>query len=40
MVWRSITKIMDKDRIEYEMYLTPRGGIEEKAMEMTMTRKA
>ncbi|HEX2965236.1 MAG TPA: DUF1579 domain-containing protein [Syntrophorhabdaceae bacterium] len=39
MVWRSIMKIVDRDRIDYEMYLIPRGGMEEKAMEMTMTRK-
>ena len=39
MVWRSITKIVDINTVESEMYLIPKGGTEEKMMEMTMTRK-
>jgi hypothetical protein len=39
MVWRSITRIVDNNALEYEMYLIPKGGKEEKMMEMTMTRK-
>jgi len=39
MVWRSITRIVNDNTLEYEMYLTPKGGVEEKMMEMTVTRK-
>jgi hypothetical protein len=39
MVWRSVTRIVDENTLEYEMYLIPEGGREEKAMEMTVTRK-
>jgi hypothetical protein len=39
MNWRSVSKIVDDDTMFYEMYLAPEGGIEEKMMEMTMTRK-
>ncbi len=39
MVWRSVTRIVDDNTLEYEMYLIPKGGQEEKAMEMTVTRK-
>lgn len=39
VVWRSITKIIDDNTLEYEMYLIPKGGPEEKAMEMTVTRR-
>jgi hypothetical protein len=38
-VWRSVTMIVDSNTIEYKMYLTPKGGKEEKMMEMTMIRK-
>jgi hypothetical protein len=38
-VWRSVTKIKDDDTQEFEMYITPKGGKEEKMMEMTATRK-
>jgi hypothetical protein len=38
-VWRSVTRIVDDDTLEYEMYLTSRGGKEDKMMEMTVTRK-
>jgi hypothetical protein len=38
-VWRSVTRVVDDDTLEYEMYLTPKGGKEEKMMEMTVTRK-
>jgi hypothetical protein len=37
--WRSVTRILDHNTIAYEMYLTPKGGKEEKMMEMIMTRK-
>jgi hypothetical protein len=39
MVWRSVTRIVDADNLGYEMYLIPKGGKEEKMMEMTVTRK-
>ena len=39
MVWRSVTRIVDDNTLEYEMYITPKGGKEEKAMEMTVARK-
>jgi hypothetical protein len=39
MIWRSVTKIVDNNTLKYEMYLTPKGGKEEKMMEMTVTRK-
>jgi hypothetical protein len=38
-VWRSVTKFKDDNTQEFEMYLTPKGGKEEKMMEMTVTRK-
>jgi Protein of unknown function (DUF1579) len=38
-VWRSVTRIVDDNTIEYVMHLTPKGGKEEKMMEMTVTRK-
>lgn len=38
-VWRTVTRIKDDDTQEFEMYLTPKGGKEEKMMEMTVTRK-
>jgi len=38
-VWRSVTRIVDDNTLEYEMYLTPKGGKEAKMMEMTVTRK-
>jgi len=34
-----VTRFVDDNTIEFEMYLTPKGGKEEKAMEMTVTRK-
>jgi hypothetical protein len=39
MVWRSVSTIVDTNTLKYEMYLIPKGGKEEKAMEMTMSRK-
>lgn len=39
MVCRSVTRMIDDNALEYEMYLTPKGGNEEKMMEMTVTRK-
>lgn len=38
-VWRSVTRIKDANTLEYEMFITPRGGKEEKMMEMTVDRK-
>jgi hypothetical protein len=38
-VWRSVTRFKDDNTLEFEMYLTPKGGKEEKAMEMTVSRK-
>lgn len=37
-VWCSVTRIVDDDTLEYEMYLTSEGGKEEKMMEMAVTR--
>ncbi len=39
MKWRSVSRIKDGNALEFEMYLTPKGGREEKAMEMTLSRK-
>jgi hypothetical protein len=39
MVWRSVTRIVNKNSLKYEMYLIPKAGKEEKMMEMTVTRK-
>jgi hypothetical protein len=39
MVWRSVTRIADDNTLRYDMYMTPKGGKEEKMMEMTVTRK-
>jgi hypothetical protein len=38
-LWRAVTRIKDDNNQEFEMYLTPKGGKEEKMMEMTVTRK-
>lgn len=38
-VWRSVTKIKDDNTQEFEMFITPKGGKEEKMMEMTVSRK-
>jgi hypothetical protein len=37
--WRTVTKIRDDDTVEFGMFLTPKGGTEEKMMEMTIARK-
>jgi hypothetical protein len=37
--WRSVTRIVDDNTLEYEMYLTPKGGKEYKMSQMTVTRK-
>jgi hypothetical protein len=37
--WRSVSRIIDDDTIEYEMFITPEGGSEQKEMEMTVSRK-
>jgi hypothetical protein len=39
-VWRSVTRIRDDNTLEFEMYITPKGGKKEKMMEMTVARKA
>lgn len=39
MAWRSVTRVVDDNTLEYEMFFIPEGGKEEKAMEMTVTRK-
>ena len=36
---RSVTRIVNDNSLEYAMYLAPKGGKEEKMMEMTVTRK-
>jgi len=38
-VWRSVTKIKDDNTMEFEMFITPKGGKKEKMMEMTVVRK-
>ena len=38
-VWRSVTRIKDDNTLEFEMFITPKGGKEEKMMEMTVTRE-
>jgi len=38
-LWRSVSRIVDENTMEYEMFLTPKGGKEEKMMEMTVSRK-
>jgi len=38
-VWRSMTTIKDDNTLEFEMFITPKGGKEEKMMEMTVIRK-
>ncbi len=39
MTWRSITKIVDKDTMMFEMYGIDKTGRKDKMMEMTYTRK-
>jgi len=39
MTWRSVTRIVDDNKVVYEAYITPTQGKEEKMMEMTLTRK-
>jgi hypothetical protein len=39
LVWRSVSRIADDNTLLYEMYITPKGGKEEKMMEMSVTRK-
>lgn len=39
MEWRSVCKLVDDNKILFEMYGTAVGGKEEKMMEMTYTRK-
>lgn len=38
-VWRSVTRIKDDNTLEFEMFITPKGGKKEKMMEMTVERK-
>jgi len=38
-VWRSVTRIKDDNTLEFEMFITPKGGKREKMMEMTVARK-
>ena len=38
-VWRSVTRIRDDNTLGFEMFITPKGGKEEKMMEMTVARK-
>ena len=39
MKYRSVTRIVDENTLEFEMYGTDKRGKEEKMMEMTYTRK-
>ncbi|MRR06278.1 MAG: DUF1579 domain-containing protein [Deltaproteobacteria bacterium] len=36
--WRSVTRLVDDDTLEFEMYITNTSGKEEKVAEMTYTR--
>lgn len=38
--WRSVTRFVDRNRLEFEMYTTDSSGKEGKMGEMTYTRKA
>lgn len=38
-LWRTVTRFKDDNTCEFEMFLTPKGGKEEKMMEMTISRK-
>ena len=38
-LWRSMTRIKDDNTLEFEMFIKPRGGKEEKMMEITVSRK-
>jgi hypothetical protein len=40
LVWRSVTRILDGDRLEFDMYTTDSSGKEDKMGEMTYTRKS
>jgi hypothetical protein len=37
--WTSVTRIKDDSTLEFEMFITPRGGKKEKMMEMTVSRR-
>jgi hypothetical protein len=37
--WRSVSRIVDANSMEYEMFITGKVGKDEKMMEMTLTRK-
>jgi hypothetical protein len=39
MASRTVTRIKDDNTVEFEMFMIPKGGKEEKVMEMTVTRK-
>ena len=38
-VWQSVTRVKDDNTLEFEMFITPKGGKKEKMMEMTVSRK-
>ncbi len=38
-VWRSVTRIKDDNTLEFEMFIKPKSGKEEKMMEMTVVRR-
>jgi len=38
-LWRSVTRVKDDNTLEFEMFITPKGGKKEKMMEMTVSRK-
>jgi hypothetical protein len=39
MEWRSVTRVIDDNTLEFEMYGTGKSGKEEKMMESTYTRR-
>jgi hypothetical protein len=39
VTWRSVTKLVNENTVEYKMFITPKGGKEEKMMVMTLSRK-
>lgn len=40
VTWRSVTRFVDDNTLEYVMFLIPKDGPEEKMSEMTVTREA
>jgi hypothetical protein len=39
VTWRSVTRLINENTVEYEMFITPKGGKEERMVVMTLSRK-